>query len=305
MTSLTRKVAVRMSANPLFNLGDLASPANLLIEKVSDAVGAVWHVCQAERLARIDNKIAKQRAEAQIEIDTICNRAAKRLLKEEERRQANMEKVLAGALPQVEESATPGKMDEDWVANFFEKCRNVSNDQMQSLWSRLLAGEANSPGAVSRHTINLIADLDSRDAQLFATLCRFAWKTTRDECRDPLVYDATHPVYLSAGISQESLRHLETLGLVYFDGITGFVQRGVPSSFEMLYFGRSLQIQCNHGPVCELPCGMVMFSRAGRELFRVVEVQAVPGVYDLVANHLVDPMIDAFISVRRDDGIAG
>ena len=34
-------------------------------------------------------------------------------------------------------------MEEDWIANFFDKCRIVSDSEMQSLWARVLAGEAN------------------------------------------------------------------------------------------------------------------------------------------------------------------
>ena len=56
---------------------------------------------------------------------------------------------------------------------------------MQSLWARLLAGEANQPGTFSKRTVELVASLDKSDAQLFTGLCRFAWFVGED-C--PLVF---------------------------------------------------------------------------------------------------------------------
>ena len=51
----------------------------------------------------------------------------------------------------------------------------VSDDDMQQIWAGILAGEANNSGSFSRRTVNLVADLDKRNAQLFRNLCGFAW----------------------------------------------------------------------------------------------------------------------------------
>jgi hypothetical protein len=47
-------------------------------------------------------------------------------------------------------------LDEDWIAHFFDKCENVSNKEMQTLWSRLLAVEATTSGTYSKRTIDLV-----------------------------------------------------------------------------------------------------------------------------------------------------
>ena len=36
--------------------------------------------------------------------------------------------------------------DFDWFVRFFEASGNISNEQMQELWARVLAGEVNTPG---------------------------------------------------------------------------------------------------------------------------------------------------------------
>ena len=58
---------------------------------------------------------------------------------------------------------------------FFEKSRIVSDNEMQELWSRVLAGEANDPGTYSKRTVNFLSDLDKGEAALFTKLCGFVW----------------------------------------------------------------------------------------------------------------------------------
>ena len=84
----------------------------------------------------------KRRTIAEIERAQLCQRAVHRLIAEETQRQENMEDITAKTLPYLNEEAEPDGMNNDWIANFFDKCRIVSDSQMQSLWSRILAGEA-------------------------------------------------------------------------------------------------------------------------------------------------------------------
>ena len=76
----------------------------------------------------------------------------------------------------VTDDASPEDMEDDWIRNLLGKCRIVSDQDMQELWARILAGEANEPGSVSRRTVNLVADLDKRDAESFMAVCRFVWQ---------------------------------------------------------------------------------------------------------------------------------
>ena len=48
-------------------------------------------------------------------------------------------------------------------------------DEMQSLWARVLATEANAPGALSKRAVNVLSDFDKSDAELFTRLCGFSW----------------------------------------------------------------------------------------------------------------------------------
>src|SRR5438045_3237989 len=140
----------------LINLGELSKPATVLIEKISDAVGGIFKPYQIVRVAKAEAEAETVRAESQIQITDLHRRAMHRFLEEEAKKQSNIEGITQGALPLLSETAVPEKLDDDWITNFFDKSRIVSDEDMQELWSRVLAGEANYPGAFSRKTVNLL-----------------------------------------------------------------------------------------------------------------------------------------------------
>ena len=92
---------------------------------------------------------------------------------EETQRQANMEAIIEKSLPLLEQDSSPESMDNDWVANFFDKCRLFSDEEVQQLWAFVLSGEANSPGTFSRQTVNILANLDEDHIKLFEALSKF------------------------------------------------------------------------------------------------------------------------------------
>ena len=159
----------------LVNIGELSKPATVLIEKISDAVGGIAKPWQIRRVAKAEAEADKIKAIAHIEIDELQKRALQRFVVEEAKKQSNIEEITAKALPQVKDEAQPENIEDDWITNFFDKCRLISNDEMQILWSKVLAGEANSPGTYSKRTVNFLGSLDKSDAFLFQSLCGFAW----------------------------------------------------------------------------------------------------------------------------------
>ena len=90
-----------------------------------------------------------------------------RLVHQEARKQENIEQITAAAAASLTEEAKVHDLEADWVAHFFKQCDTVSDKEMQSLWSRLLAGEATSPGTFSKRTVDFIASIDKKDAALF------------------------------------------------------------------------------------------------------------------------------------------
>jgi len=56
---------------------------------------------------------------------------------------------------------------EDWVARYVESASQVTDQTMQELWGRILAGEIRKPGSFSLRTLHVVSNLSEVEAKLF------------------------------------------------------------------------------------------------------------------------------------------
>ncbi len=265
--------------DPLVNIPDISKPATVLIERISDAVGGIFEPWQIRRIADAEATALKIRATAQIEVTELQRRAFSRFLLEEGHKQENIEAIAAKAIPQVADDAQPEKIETDWITNFFDKCRLVSDDEMQHLWARILSGEANSPGRFSKRTLNLLAALDKTDAELFTRLCSFAWVMGAVTA---LVYDVDATIYTNAGINFNGLTHLQEIGLLTFDNLAGFRRLRLPQKNTFFYYGQPVVVTFSLPENNEIDIGRVLLSWSGIEFAQICGGQPIPGFRDFV-----------------------
>ena len=270
--------------NPIAKLGDLTKPATVLIEKISDAVGGVFKPYQIVRVAKAEAEASRIQAESQIQLTDLHRRAMHRFLEEEAKKQSNIEAITKNALPLLEDKSAPQNVADDWITNFFDKSRIVSDEDMQSLWSRVLAGEANSPGAFAKRTVNLLADLDKEDAVLFVQLCGFGWMIGNVV---PLIFDVQAKIYNDQGINFGSLSHLESLGLVQFNHLSGFRRLGLPKSATVAYYGQPATLSFPKDADNDLELGHVLLTRAGQQLAHVCESKSVDGFFQYIKDRWI------------------
>ena len=257
----------------------LTKPATVLIKKISNAVGTLWEPSQIRRVAQAKADAALTLAKNEIEIDEVKRRAAQRFVEEETRDQLNMESIGGKAIPNLNPDAPTEDVDDDWIVNFFDKCRIVSDNDMQDLWSRVLAGEANSPGSFSRKTVNLMADLDKASAQLFVSLCRFGWRIGDVFC--PLIFDFAEEIYRKSGISLFSVGQLNSIGLVQI-GSLGFQATEQPKEVVVTYHDRSVRLTFPKEAGNSLKVGEVLFTPSGKQLAQIVESPPFDGFFEFV-----------------------
>lgn len=267
------------NSTSLVNLGDLAKPADTLIQKVSSAIGGVFEPWQIKRIAKAEAEANLIKAKSEIEITELHRRAMHRFVEEEANRQQNMEEITQKSIPHLKQDSKPEQMEDDWITNFFDKSRIISDDEMQTLWAKVLAGEANSPGTYSKRTVNLLSDLDKKDALLFQSLCRFGWFIGSFT---PLVFDPQAEIYNRVGINFESLSHLDSLGLIQFNGIGGFSRQRLPKQFVVTYCGQPLTLTMQKETDNNLELGNSLLTQAGRELASIIDAPGVEGFIEYV-----------------------
>ena len=262
----------------VYNFGDISSAATRLVDKISSAVGIIYEPTNIVRLAKAEAEAALIRAQGDLQVSDIQHRAVHRLMAEEEKRQANIESITAQALPQLEDSTDAGKMDDDWISNFFDKSRNISDKEMQQIWSKILAGEANSPGTFSKRTVNLLESFDKVDAEKFSTLCGTAWMIGPIT---PIIFDQENEIYQKLKLGFTELAHLESLGLLRFDS-NGFSKTHVPSKFSVTYLNSRFAVTLAPNANGRLDVGRVLLSQMGRQLGSICQRCEIPGFAEYV-----------------------
>jgi hypothetical protein len=265
--------------NSIMNLGEISKPATVLIEKISEAVGGYFKPYQIKRVAKAEAEAEIIKAQAQIEITDLEHRALQRFVAEEAIKQDNIEKITQKAIPHLTDSAAPEKMENDWIANFFDKCRIVSDEEMQSLWAKVLAGEANFPGSYSKRTVDFLNSLDKTEANLFTTLCGYGWSIG---VVVPLIYDVESEIYNSHGINFSTLTHLDDIGLITFEHLTGFLRKGFPKRITIFYYGEPLIIEFSNQENNALDIGKIILTNTGQQLSRICGSEPIDGFLDYI-----------------------
>ena len=250
----------------LINLGDLSKPATVLVEKVCNAVGIIYEPVHIKRKARAEAEAEKIKGLARIELTEIEHRAIERLVHQEARKQENIEQITAQAAAVLTESAKVQELDEDWIAHFFKQCDTVSDKEMQSLWGRLLSGEATTPGAFSKRTVDFISSIDKKDAALFTKFCQFVWVL---EDVSPLIYEIDNEIYAKQGINFDVLKHLDAIGLISFEALSGYARKGFGKYTHAFYYGRPTLVEFPADEKNQIATGHVLLTTTGKELVPV------------------------------------
>ena len=258
----------------------LTKPATVLIEKVSDAVGGVAKPWQIQRVAKAEAERALTIAQLEIDVTDLHRRAALRWVQEETKNQVNIESIRDQASPHLNKDAELGKIEDDFLRNFFEKCRIVSDEQMQDIWARILAGEANNPGAFSRKTINVLSDMEKSDAELFAAMCSHSWQFPKGL---HLFVSPREKFFKERGMHLASLFHLESIGLLITDS-SGFRFDLEQSTVRVAYFERSLEMTLAPSAMGYLRSGEVMLTAAGKELASICEISPIEGFFEFMCD---------------------
>lgn len=107
------------------------------------------------------------------------DRTQERLNFQEAKKQLNIENVTAFAAEELknEPPVTDEPLDEDWTTRFFRIAEDISNEEMQALWGKILAGEIKQPKTYSLRTLELIRNLSKLEATTFMKVANFAIKS--------------------------------------------------------------------------------------------------------------------------------
>ena len=221
-----------------------------------------------------------KKLENRTELKELKKRTKYRVLATEVRNQQNLESIAKRSIPLLNNNAKLEEMDDDWIVNMLNRSMIFADELMQELFARILAGEANSPGSYSKKSVNLLAELEKKDAIFFKSICRFNWNVA--DRTVPLVFDHNHEIYAKNGIDYETLKHLDSLGLVQYSVIDIVLAKALTGMIKVSYHDSILVLKAPNNRDYDVSLGHVMLTASGLELCRLFENEPVEGIFEYV-----------------------
>ena len=178
---------------------------------------------QAEAQAKARAILVSQDTDVAGELD-ITNTVNQRIQFQERKRQINITSVVRQAASQLgDKEVANNEPDHDWTARFFSDVQDVSSEEMQSLWAKVLAGEVERAGSTSVRTLEILKNLDRDTARLFRKFCSACMfsipdgKTLIDARVPSLGGNAASNSLRAYGLNFDALNRLNEYGLIISD----------------------------------------------------------------------------------------
>lgn len=244
----------------------VASVVNNIIDKVGNAVGIVYTDSNYKMKKDAMKKLYEKIVECE-EIDEFSKAAIISNLKQELKHYNNQRSVLERTINMVDESIDISAVDDDWIAFFFDKVKNISSEEMQFFWSKVLSEEFNKPNSIPKSLIHTLSCIDLKVAKTFDKLCQFTVKNLTDN--EELIFFNQICCPKEVDISFLSLKELERYGLISFDNMAGFVYKEVKKKKILELNDCTLTVSPNSKD--EIPVGEILLTLDGRALCKCIE----------------------------------
>lgn len=223
-----------------------------------------------------DDKIALS-SPKELSIETnglisVQERVQDRINFQEVRKQINIENVTAYAAEELknEKSITDELVDEDWTARFFRIIEEVSNEEMQVLWGRILAGEIKKPKTYSLRTLELIRNLSKIEAETFMKIANLAIETRG---KNYLFKDKENKLLMeNHNIPYSDIALLVEIGLMQPGTFINYQILSKTSDSEIVFTAGNIVILATikaNTPTILMPVNV--FSNAGNELIKLIK----------------------------------
>lgn len=278
----------------------LSAPVTKLIEVVAAGCGRLYEPTGIRRKARAEGDAAVILEGARGRVSELRDRAAQRLLDTEERRQQNIEAITEDAIKRLPGTVSDDPVDQDWAARFFSECQDISNEEMRSVWARLLAGEVARPGSFSPRTLWVLKNLTRREAQLFNELCKQSFRV--GGVLQPMVgVPERSSVLEEHGLDFQGLQRLVDAGLTTWHDLGLLWDLKVEA---LLLIGSKVSLMLKSPSPHQFSLGYVSFTSAGLELAEICEWDIPEARLNEIEGSIAAPLSSVRVEVidRLPDG---
>lgn len=268
----------------IINLSGFSDIAIAFLNKLSDAIGwlATHETLQHKGISVFVSEIEK--SDLNPFMKAACISQAKKLIKE----YSNQRDIIGIAMQLLDSEAKPNAVDNDWISQFADRVRLVSDEDFQILWAGILASECNTPGSMPKSLLGILEQMDKPMADTFMKIASCSvWYNENGRRRyAPLIFLPLNNNDLcnKLGICYDDLIDLESVGLIKISNSLKKSSYSRKYAGVIHYFDKEVRINPWGG---EMEIGNVEYSKAGEALCAAVKPDEICG---FLTDHIMKLM---------------
>ena len=264
----------------------MVEPGMKLLEMFGSAVGMVYEPRHIRKLADAEAYKIKTLGAAMSETDSLpieydagslsmstadyedlARRAAARTKYQLIQEQLNMESVVWKAYQTLEGApvVTNEPQDQDWITRYFGIVRDISTEEMQNIWSKILAGEITNPGSFSMRTLETIRNMSKKEATTFQKIVPFLIDGGGD-----FFVTSKATIHDKYGVTYEDMMLLDECGLILSNG-TVSMTISVDADSTIAHNGEYCLLAKGITKKTDITFGVYSLTTPGRELLQIIE----------------------------------
>lgn len=165
-------------------------------------------------------------------------------------------------------------VDDEWLGMYDDISKNVSSQDMQTVWAKILASKCEDENSVSKKLLQVLQIMDSNDAKYFSYLCSHSVM-----CCNP-ADKVEYPIFLYPGATKDELEvyddeyinygyltDFSSLGVINYNSSAGTIIYKKADLLIMNYYGEKINIVSSNG---KISIGVITYTSCGVELVGIL-----------------------------------
>lgn len=185
-------------------------------------------------------------------------------------------------------------VSEEWLERFMDSAAYVSDENIQLIWGKILSNEFDNPGTTPPNMIRILSEMTPTYAKAFRQLCSMRFlivsiseneEITGAYWKMAVPYSENIELMNELGISFQVINELETLGVIKFDSVAGYITTGIKDKKVLLCVnGKTMEITQHESE--SIPIGDVILTSAGETLKNITTIEEIEGYDEAVKKYM-------------------
>lgn len=237
----------------------------------------------------------------------------------------NQCKIISYATENIKDDAKMD-IDDDWLLLFFEYTKNISDEDVQKIWGKILAEKCNDNTNINRKFLNILSTIDREVAVAFGKLCKVTiscksgiyGRESEDympfnipivirnsECNDFFdkylgLNGPTYQAYIECTLSGREIALLEEVGLIEKNDNDDFTYK-CDDNVVIMFDNKKYDIKLNTEQLIKendfdfeddmykpIKLGYIKFTIAGEKLFKILDIQYCSKFENIFYTYLIE-----------------